>query len=324
MKAIIYDGFGDSSVIKWKDVTSPVLSDGQVRIKVKASGINRADLSQRRGHYPPPAGESDIPGLEVAGVILETTPSAQRFKKGDHVMALLSGGGYAEEVTVSEKLVLPIPQDFSFQEAAGVMETFITAHHNLFYLGNAKMGEKILLHAGASGVGTSGIQLLKDLAEVYVTVGTQEKADFCEGLGAKAILYKETNFAEQIDQMTHGLGVNVILDPVGASHAEKNLGALALGGRWIVIGLMGGKEAKIDFGTLMQKRARLMGSTLRALPLTEKAAAVERFEKTCLTLFSDGKLKPILDRVYPAADAAQAQKRMEQNENVGKIILVWE
>ena len=324
MKALLYEGFGDISVIKLREVDSPVLQENQVRIRVHASGINRADLVQRKGHYPPPPGESEIPGLEVAGEIMERGPAVDSLKLGDRVMALLAGGGYAEEVTVDKGLVLPIPDRLSFVEGAATMEVFLTAHHNLFHLGGARTGFSALIHAGGSGVGTAGLQLLREAnVRGFTTVGSAEKAAACEKLGACAIQYKKEDFAQRIAVETKDNGVAVILDPVGAGYLESNFKALSTEGRLILIGVLSGSEAKIDLSVLLHKRIRVIGSTLRALPIPEKTAVVSRFRKDFFQKLSDGKLTPIVDQVFPVEKVGEAQSRMQANLNIGKIILKW-
>lgn len=324
MKAILYQGAGDTSVIQMGQRPEPALSAGQVRIRVRASGVNRADIVQRKGLYPPPPGESDIPGLEVCGDVTEVGAGVTRLRAGDRVAALLASGGYAEEVVCAEGVCFKLPERLSYTDGAGLIETFVTAHHNLFYLGGAGAGSNVLVHAGASGVGTSAIQLLHKVgASVWVTVGSAEKAKFCEGLGAIAINYKEQKFAEEIRRQTEGQGVQIILDCVGGSYFEDNLSALAVGGTIIFIGTMGGREAKLDLGRLLVKRHRLQGSSLRPLPLAEKTAAIERFRTQFGAALEKGTIRPIIDSVFPAADVKLAHARMEANTNLGKIILTW-
>ena len=322
MRAMIYDGFGDSSVIKLKDVPSPELKLNQIRIRVRASGLNRADIVQRKGLYPSQPGESTIPGLEASGEVSE--PGESTFRVGDRVMALLGGGGYGEEICVDAGSVLPLPERYSFTEGAAIMEVFLTAHHNLFYLGGVAAGNCALIHAGGSGVGTAGIQLLNDSGvKTFVTVSSPAKAAACERLGATAIDYKSESFAQVILAATDQKGVNVILDPVGGSYLEANLKCLAIKGRLILIGLMGGAEINFNLRPLMQKRAQLIGSMLRILPLEEKREIVGRFKSAFYGKLAAGEIKPIVDSVYPATQAADAQRHMEENRNIGKIVLEW-
>jgi tumor protein p53-inducible protein 3 len=324
MKAIVYRGAGDASVIALDDVAPPALRPGQIRISVRASGVNRADLGQRKGVYPPPPGESDIPGMEAAGVVAEAGPGARRFKEGDRVMALLGGGGYASEVCVDEGLVLPLPDRLSFEEGAAIPEAFVTAHLNLFDLAGVRAGTSALIHAGASGVGTSAIQLVREAgARGFATAGSAEKTALCEKLGAVAIDYKKEDFAEAVLKGTGGRGVDAILDPVGASNLDADFRALAVGGTLVLIGTMEGKDGKLDLSQLMRKRHRVIGSTLRGLPLAEKSAAVERFRSGFFAPLSEGRIAPVMDRVFAFSEARQAQERMESNLNSGKIVLSW-
>lgn len=322
MRAVICRTPGDAKVLSLSDVQRPELRAGQVRIRVGAFGINRADLLQRRGLYPPPPGESEILGLEVAGELVEAAPDVTSFKAGQRVMALIAGGGYAEEVTVDAGLVMPVPASLSDAEAAGVPEAFLTAHHNLFTLGGAKLGSRALIHAGASGVGTAGIQLLRAVsAETFVTVGSREKAAACEALGAMAIDYKSQSFETVVRERTQGKGVDIVLDPVGAQYLAANLKCTAVAGRIVLIGLMSGRETAFDMAPLLGKRISLIGSTLRNLPLDEKRSAVARFREQFLPQLATGEIKPIIDKIYPVEELAQAHERMEANLNIGKIIV---
>lgn len=323
MKALVYDGFGDPSVIKMKEVAAPRLGAHQIRIRVRASGLNRADLVQRRGLYPPPPGESEIPGMEVSGEVDEVSSDVTQFRKGDRVMALIAGGGYAEQVCVDAGLVLPLPDRYSFVEGAATMEVFLTAHHNVFYLGGARKADAVLIHAGASGVGTAAIQMQREAGmRTYVTVGSAEKKAACEKLGAVGIDYKKENFA-QVLAAKEAKGINVILDPVGAGYLESNLKVLGLNGRMVLIGLMSGSETKLDMRSVLNKRLRIIGSTLRGLPLVEKIAIVARFKSEFYETLAAGKIHPIVDTTFPAESAGAAQTRMEANLNIGKIVLDW-
>lgn len=325
MKAVLLSGFGGTDKLSLGEAKPPDLKAGMLRLRVRASGLNRADIVQRMGKYPPPPGESELLGLEVAGEVTELAPDVRGWKPGARVMALLAGGGYAEEVAVDAGLVMPIPEGLSFEEAAAIPEVFLTAHHNLYTLAEVKPGERALIHAGASGVGTAAIQLLKTSgAQPFVTVGGPEKVAACRALGAVAIDYKTEDFAEVLAKETAAHGVDVILDPVGASHWEKNFKSLAIGARWVFIGTMSGAEVPLNLWGLMRKRARLIGSTLRSLPLAEKREVVRRFRESFLPRFADRSLKPIVDKVYAAAQVREAHEHMEANRNIGKIILKWD
>ncbi|MFI5360365.1 MAG: NAD(P)H-quinone oxidoreductase [Elusimicrobiota bacterium] len=324
MKAIVYRETGDAAVVALEDVPPPALKEGQVRISVRASGVNRADIAQRLGRYPPPPGESAIPGLEVSGLVTAVGEGARRFKTGEPVMALLGGGGYAEEVCVDEGLCLPLPDGLSFEQGAAIPEAFVTAHHNLIHLAGVGKGMSALIHAGASGVGTAAIQLVCRVdANAYATAGTPEKTALCRKLGAVAIDYKREDFAAVVLAATGGRGVDAVLDPVGASNLDADFRCMAVGAGLVLIGTMGGKDGRFDISSLLRKRHRVIGSTLRGLPLSEKRAAVERFRSDFFGLLSAGHIAPVMDRVYKAASARQAQERMEANLNHGKIVLTW-
>jgi putative PIG3 family NAD(P)H quinone oxidoreductase len=325
MKAIFCSGFGDPSVLSFSEAPEPVLRAGQVRIQVRASGVNRADIHQRQGNYPPPPGESEILGLEAAGDVAEVESGVTDWKIGDRVMALVAGGGYASEVCADQGLVMPLPVPLSYTEGAAIPEAFITAHLNLFTLGGARANAVALIHAGASGVGTAGIQLLRRIGvRVFATVGSDDKVRVVTQLGAHAINYRTEKFDDVVRQETNNRGVDHILDPVGASYLAANFRSLAVDGRQILIGLMGGRDTSIDLGLVLSKRLQLIGSTLRNLPLERKRAAVAAFRTQFLADFESSKLKPIIDRVFPAKSVRDAHARMEANENVGKIILQWE
>lgn len=325
MKVIRFEGKGDVDVIRRGESPDPVPAPDQALVEVKAFAINRADILQRKGHYPPPPGESDIPGLEASGVVI-SAPKGSGFNSGDRVMTLLGSGGYAEKVAVSPKLMMPIPKNLSFEEAAAIPEVFLTAHHNLFTLGEIKSKESALVHAGASGVGTAAMQLLRSIgAKIFVTVGSDEKKAFCESFGkdVTAINYKTSDFSEVIQEQTEKRGVDVILDCVGASYLEKNLKSAALGARMVCIGTMGGNKAELSFGLLLGKRVKIIGSTLRALPLSDKALVVKRFSDNFLAQFQSGALRPIIHHVYASHDLSIAHSAMENNHNQGKLVIHW-
>ena len=325
MKAILVKSPGDASQLYLGDANTPTIRPDQLLIKVKACGVNRADILQRQGKYPPPKGESEIIGLEVAGVVEEVGSACTRFQKDDKVFALLAGGGYAEYVVVDERLVMPIPPGLDFEQAAGVAEVFLTAHQVLFFVAALKPGDSALIHAGASGVGTAAIQLCKAVgAKAIVTAGSPEKIEFCRQLGASyGINYKsEPDFSSKVLEYTGGSGVNVIIDPIGASYFEPNLSAIAMDGRWVLLAAMGGaKVPNANLAKILIKRVTLSGSTLRARDLAYKAALVEDFTKRFLTQFETGELKPVIDRIFDWKDAPKAHGYMEQNQNKGKIIL---
>lgn len=299
--------------------------DNQVKIAVKAAGINRADLMQRKGNYPPPPGASDIMGLEVSGEIAEIGAGVTEFKIGDQVMALLAGGGYAEFAVVDRGSVMKIPKGLNFVEAAGIPEVFLTAYQAMFLLGDLEEGETILIHAGASGVGTAAIQLAKAIgATVIVTAGSYEKIDFCKKLGADhGINYrKDRDFDRLVKLYTNNKGADVIIDFIGADYMESNINAAALDGRIVMLALMGGAKAKeVNLGKMLMKRLKFMGSTLRARSEAYKTDLVDQFQTDFLKSFEQKQLKPIIDSVFPWNKTEEAHQRMEQNLNMGKIII---
>ena len=311
---------GDDLV--WRETDGLSCGPGQVRIRVAASAVNRADLVQRQGGYPPPPGASPILGLECAGEVLEIGEGVQRVSVGDAVCALLAGGGYAAEVVVPAGQVLPIPRGFSFAQAAAVPEVFATAYLNLYMEAALKPGERVVLHAGASGVGTAAIQMLKHSDNpVFVTAGSQAKVNACIDLGAEAGSDRHTgSFLEAVRGWAPD-GVDVILDPVGAGYLADNLQALGLGGRLVIIGLMGGVEAPVNLAALMMKRMRVIGSTLRARPISEKAAVMDALYQNIWPQLESGAIVPVVDSEFAIADAASAHARIATNETVGKVIL---
>lgn len=322
MKATLVaaDGSGNLS---WGDAPAPTLGADAVLVDVHATAVNRADLLQRRGFYPPPPGESEILGLEAAGVVAAVGTGVTRVRPGDRVCGLLAGGGYAEQVVVHESMALPIPAGLDFVQAAAIPEAFYTAFVNIVQEASLARGERVLVHAGASGVGTAAIQLVKARGAVaYVTAGTDDKIARCLALGAEAgINYKTESFADRIAVLTGKQGVDVILDCVGGSYLEGNVASLRPRGRLVVIGLMGGTKAEVNLGLLVSRRLRIVGSVLRMRSLAEKIAITEAFAAEVLPLFRNGTLKPIVDRVFPIADAAAAHDYVAANQNFGKVVL---
>ena len=276
MKAIIVDS--KTRALSWQDVPDPVPGEGEVLIRVQAAGVNRADLSQRAGHYPPPPGASEILGLEVSGSVVQLGPNVSGVEVGQPVCVLLSGGGYAELVAAPAGLLMPVPESWSMTEAAGLPEVFLTAYLNLFLEAGLEKGETVLVHGGASGVGTAAIQLAREAgAQVFATAGTAEKVRFCETLGATAFNYHEVDFAEALKEHTDG--VDVILDMVGQDYFARNLALLRTSGRLVVISTLSGTHAELDLRQLMGKRLTLKGSTLRSRPLAERTALTEAFRQ---------------------------------------------
>lgn len=315
MRAIVCEAFGDESVMHMADVQPPPMIPGGLRIRVRATAVNRADLLQRQGHYPPPAGASELLGLECAGEVIETTSA--EWNIGARVMALLPGGGYAEEVVVDAGCAIGMPDAFSWEEAGALPEVFLTAYLTIFELARARAGESILVHGGGSGIGTAAITLAK-LARVraIVTAGSDEKCRRCVEHGAAdAINYRTGDF------VSRAKGVNVILDHIGPRYLAKNLEALASGGRLVLIGMMGGNAAvSVDLASLLAKRQQIIGSTLRARPAEEKATIVASFLQRFGADLYAGKIRPVIDSVFPLERAADAHLRMNE-DHFGKIVL---
>ena len=325
MRAILVREPGDEPVLTLGDAPAPPLEPADVRIRVRATSVNRADLLQRQGMYPPPPGASSILGLECAGEVAEVGPEAHGFRPGQRVMALLAGGGYAEEVCVHHGSVLPVPDDMSDDEAGAWPEVFLTAFSNLFMpgLGALATGERALVHGGGGGVGTAAIVLLREAGQpCYVTVGSPEKAERCLALGAVAAIdYRREDFPARIAELTAKRGVDVILDHIGAKYLEQNLGSLAVGGRLVEIGLMGGAQTEVNLGLLLVRRLAIIGSTLRSRSITEKAAIVRALRDRFGDSLAAGRLRPVIHSVLPLAEAGAAHRLMKSSEHFGKIVL---
>lgn len=323
MRAVVVQEPGGPEVLALGEVAAPPLRPDSVRIRVAATAVNRADVMQRRGHYPPPPGASEILGLECSGTVLEAAPGVEGLAPGDRVMALLAGGGYAEEVVVDAGSVMRVPERLSLEEAAAIPEVFLTVFLNVFQLGALQRGGWALVHGGGSGIGTAAIQLIRAAgASLLVTAGSEEKCRRCRELGAdRAVNYRSEDFVAAAREATRGAGVDVVLDHIGASYLERNLAALAIGGRLVLIGLMGGARAEIGLGALLMRRLQLIGSTLRARSPEEKAAIVAGFQEHFGAALEKGEIGPILDRVWPLERAADAHRAMEASEHFGKIVL---
>jgi NADPH2:quinone reductase len=324
MNVIVIKQPGGPEVLQLEERPQPIPAPGEVLIQVMAAGVNRPDVAQRKGVYPAPSGApQDIPGLEVSGVVLYVGDGVTRFQAGDHVCALVQGGGYAEFCIAPEGQCLPKPKALSFIEAASLPETFFTVWSNVFDRAGLKSGESILIHGGTSGIGVTAIQMAKALGStVYVTAGTDEKCRFCEELGAtKAINYRTADFPAVIKDVTEGKGVNVILDMIGGSYTKGNLESLAVEGRLVIINTMNGKDAEVDLRLVMQKRLVITGSTLRARDVTFKAAIGEALEKNIWPLLNNGSIKPVIYKIFPLAAASEAHVLMESSQHIGKIIL---
>jgi NADPH2:quinone reductase len=296
---------------------------GEILVKVIAAGVNRPDVAQRMGVYPPPPGVTDIPGLEIAGVVVACGPAGGRWKEGDEVTALVSGGGYAQYCVAHETHALPIPGGLTVTEAAAIPETFFTVWHNVFERGGLKTGETLLVHGGSSGIGTVAIQLAKAFgARVITTAGSAGKCDACRGLGADlAINYKAQDFVALTKSATGGAGAHVILDMVGGDYIERNYEAAAVEGRIVQIAFQGSPRASVDFRRIMLKRLHHTGSTLRSRSVPDKAAIAEAVERSVWPLVAAGKVRPVMDKVFPFRQAADAHARMESSLHIGKIVL---
>jgi putative PIG3 family NAD(P)H quinone oxidoreductase len=301
----------------------PAPGPGEILIKVAAAGVNRPDVAQRSGSYPPPPGASDLPGLEVAGEVVALGEGAHKHKIGDKVMSLVAGGGYAQYCIAQDAQAMAVPASLSMLEAGATPETLMTVWHNVFERGGLKAGETILIHGGSSGIGTMAIQLAKAFgAKVIVTVGSKDKADACLKLGADhAINYKTDDFVAAVKPMTDGKGPDVILDMVGGDYVERNYEAAAADGRIVQIATLGGAKVTVNIARLMVKRLHHTGSTLRPRSNADKAAMVAAIEAKVMPLLRDGRIKPLMDSTFPLEKAAEAHRRMETSDHIGKIVL---
>lgn len=320
MKAILTHEPGGPEVLYYGDAPDPVPEPDELLVRVRATALNRADLLQRKGSYAPPPDASPILGLEVAGDVVQASGN---WKVGDRVMAVITGGGYAELAKIPSGMAIPIPRAFSYEQAAAIPEAFLTAYLNLFTLGHLQKNQAVLIHAGASGIGTAAIQLAREAgARVFVTTGSKDKCDFCRELGAEvAILYKQESFRERVLNATEQRGVDVILDFIGAHYWNDNLASLAIDGRLMLIGSLGGTKGELDLGAIMPKRLTITGMLLRRMPLPEKIALTKAFSEFALPRFEQDLLRPVIDRVYSLQEAAIAHRYMATNSNLGKIIL---
>jgi putative PIG3 family NAD(P)H quinone oxidoreductase len=302
----------------------PRLAEGEVLVKVAAAGVNRPDVMQRMGLYPPPPGATEIPGLEIAGEVAALGPGAKRWKLGDKVMALVVGGGYADYCPAHESHCLPVPSGLSMTEAAAVPETFFTVWHNTFERGRLRSGETLLVHGGSSGIGTAAIQLAKAFgAKVITTAGSAEKCAACRSLGADvAVNYKSEDFVAATKTATGGKGADVVLDMVGGDYIERNYEAAAIEGRIVQIAFQGSPKSTVDFRRIMLKRLTHTGSTLRARSVPDKGAIARAVEQQVLPLIAARKVKPLIDSTFPLAQAAAAHAKMESSAHIGKIVLV--
>ena len=323
MKYIKIEEYGAPEVLTLDSMPVPEPGPGEVLICVAAAGVNRPDVMQRKGLYPPPPGATDVPGLEVSGTVVSTGENVTEPVVGDQVCALVVSGGYAEYCLAAASLCLPIPGEILLEDAAGIPETFFTVWTNVFERGILKSGESILVHGGSSGIGTTAIQLGKAFgATVYTTAGTAEKCEFCERLGADAAFnYREQDFSEEIKKLTDGKGVDVILDMVGGPYFPKNIGLLAVEGRLVQIALMKGSKAEVDFLALLLKRVTLTGSTLRPRSIEQKTEIAQALRGNVWPLLESGAVRPIIHQTFPLEQAAEAHRLMESSTHIGKILL---
>src|SRR5215207_4747001 len=320
MKAILFDQPGEPDVLRYDDVPDPQPGADELLVRVHATAVNRADLLQRRGGYAPPPGASPILGLELAGEVVQP---AGEWRAGDRVMAVVTGGAYAELAAVPAGMAMRIPERFSYQEAAAIPEAFLTAYLNMFTLGRLQPGEVALIHAGASGVGTAAIQLACAAgARVMVTAGSDQKLALCRELGAElAINYTSESFVERVQAASGERGADVVLDFVGAPYWDSNMAALAPGGRLMLIGFLGGSRGQLDLGMMMGKSLTVASTTLRRTPLPQKVALTQAFSEFALPRFERGELRPVIDRILPITQAAEAHRVLEANSNAGKVVL---
>jgi putative PIG3 family NAD(P)H quinone oxidoreductase len=320
MRAIVFDHAGDESVLQLAEITAPPLSDGQVRLHVLTTAVNRADLLQRRGLYPPPAGASPLLGLECCGEVVELGPGVVAPPRGARVMALLAGGGYAEEVVVDARQVLPVPAPFSDEEAGGFMETFLTAFQNLFELAGLRAGDSALVHGGGSGVGTAAMALCREAGvAIDVTAGSDDKCQRCLALGARhAFNYRTTDFVAGVQEAG---GVDAVLDAIGAPTFAGNLACLRPGGRLLLIGLSGGARGEVDLTPVLTKGLQVRGSTLRGQSASAKGKLVAAFQARFGEALSRGRLRPVIHAVLPLAEAARAHRLVQASQHFGKVVL---
>tara|TARA_B110000208_G_C11771164_1_gene430352 strand:- start:1263 stop:2243 length:981 start_codon:yes stop_codon:yes gene_type:complete len=325
MKAITLTGFGDTDMLQYSDVETPAPAEGQILIQVQATSVNRPDIIQRQGNYPAPPGDSEILGLEVAGIVESVGLETGIYKKGDRVFALVGGGGYAKYAVALESHCMRIPDSLSFEQAACICETYITAYLNLFKLGELQGKQSVLIHGGGGGVATAAIQLCRALSpetEIFVTASAS-KIDRIKQQGANHVFdYREQDFATEIKLLTKKRGVDVILDHIGAKYLESNLKSLAVYGRLVLIGVMGGIKAEVNLAMVMVKRQQIIGSVLRSRSIIEKATIIRQFETTVMPLFASGAIEPLIEAKYPLSEASKAHQLMEKGGHFGKIVLL--
>lgn len=322
MRAVVIESHGGPEVLAVRDVPDPVPGPDEVVVAVRSAALNRADLLQRRGFYPGPAMDHEIPGLELAGTVMARGARVTSWQDGDAVMGIVAGGAQAERIAVHERQLLPVPEALDLADAGAVPEVFLTAWDALVVQGGLTSGRTALVHAGASGVGTAAIQLAKALGADVVVTASAGKLEACRSLGADAAVdYATEDFVEVCRQVTDGRGVDVVLDVIGGDYLDRNVAALATGGTIVQVGVMGGGTTALNLGMLLPKRATLRGTVLRSRPIEEKLAVTQRFGREVLPLLADGRLRPVIDRRFALEDVAAAHEVMEANANVGKLVL---
>jgi len=323
MRAVTIPTPGDADALVLDEVPAPTPAAGEVLVQVAAAGVNRADLMQRQGFYPPPPGSSSYPGLEVSGTISALGEGVSGWTVGDQVCALLSGGGYAEQVAVPAAQLLPVPAGVSLIDAAALPEVVSTVWSNVFMTANLQVGQTILIHGGSSGIGTMAIQLARAIgARIAVTAGTAGKLEHCRELGAEILInYREQDFVQTLNDATHEHGADVILDNMGAKYLARNVSALAVNGRLVIIGLQGGVKAELDIGTLLRKSAAVIATSLRGRPAAEKATIVAAVREHVWPLIEAGQVKPVIHRTFPLTQAADAHRELEAGTSIGKVLL---
>ena len=323
MKAVLIEEAGGVDKLKIGNIDKPVINENEILIKVKAAGINRADIIQRQGNYPPPKGASDILGLEISGEVIELGANVSRWKIGDKIFGLIPGGGYAEYAKIHQDMAIKKPEEISFEEAAAIPEVFLTAYQALYWNAGIKKDNYVLIHAGASGVGTAAIQLVKNIDGHAIITASKSKHEFCLSLGAeKAIDYKSEEFDEEALNFTGNKGVDIIIDFIGKNYFEKNIRCLNRNGKLIFLATLSGSKIKeVDISKIMSKWISIIGSTLRTRDLDYQIKLTQEFSDSLLPEFKGGKLKAVIDKVYSWKDTAEAHRYMEENKNTGKLVL---
>ena len=323
MKAITLPSFGGPEVLTVSEIPTPGINADEVLVRVVAAGVNRADLLQRQGNYAPPPGESEIPGLEVSGIVVQVGSRVEGWSEGDEVCALLAGGGYAEHVAVPAGQLLPVPAGISLVDAAALPEVTCTVWSNLVMTAGLQRGDTLLVHGGSSGIGTTAIQIARRFGvRVAVTAGSAAKLERCRELGASILIdYKEQDFVEELRAATDGRGADVILDNMGAKYLPRNVAALATGGRLVIIGMQGGVKGELDIATLLRKRGTVVATSLRARPRAEKAAIVAEVREHVWPLVEAGEVVPVIHGRFPAREVARAHEELDKGTHIGKVLL---